>query len=206
MYADTIVASPVTITGSIGVIGGWFYNKSFDSNLGVSTDFVKKGEHADIGFGFTLPFLGLTLPDRDLNPKEQEIIESTIKSTYKEFVTKVAAGRKKSYNYIDSIGQGRIWSGTDGLKNGLVDILGGLSTAINIAALKAGIQGKDYKIKEYPNPGLIDFNKFLPHPFGFEVQSNKILDDLKFRFENNGKPLMMLPIDDMGLMKDTPLN
>jgi protease-4 len=201
MYGDTIVASPNTITGSIGVIGGWAYNNGFENKLGVSTDFVKKGEHADLGFGFTLPFIGITIPDRDLTPAEQAKAESTIKSMYKDFVKRAAAGRKKSFEYIDSIGQGRVWSGTAGLKNGLIDILGGLSTAINIAAKKAGLSGLQYDIVEYPEPGLINFNKLMPNPFGIESQSNKMLDDLKFRFKYNGQPMPLIPIENMQLME-----
>jgi protease-4 len=201
MYGDTIVASPNTITGSIGVIGGWAYNNGFENKLGVSTDFVKKGEHADLGFGFTLPFIGITIPDRDLTPAEQAKAESTIKSMYKDFVKRAAAGRKKSFEYIDSIGQGRVWSGTAGLKNGLIDILGGLSTAINIAAEKAGLSGLQYDIVEYPEPGLINFNKLMPNPFGIESQSNKMLDDLKFRFKYNGQPMPLIPIENMQLME-----
>jgi protease IV len=201
MYGDTIVAAPNTITGSIGVIGGWTYNKGLDNKLGVTTDFVKKGDHADIGFGFTFPFLDITLPDRDLTPAEQAKAESTIKSMYKDFASKVAAGRKKSFDYIDSIGQGRVWSGTAGRKNGLVDVLGGLSTAINIAAEKANLTGKQYNIVEYPEPGLINLNNLVPKPFGIDIRSNKIIDDLKFRFKYNGQPIPILPVEDMQLME-----
>jgi len=200
MYADTIVAAPNTLTGSIGVIGGWAYNKGFDSTIGVTTDFVKKGEHADLGFGFTVPFIGVTLPDRNLTPLEQQKAESMIKYYYKEFVSKVASGRKSSFGYIDSIGQGRVWSGSDGLKNGLVDVLGGISEAINIAVDKAGLKNEPYEIVEYPKPGLINLSEFIPKPFGIETKSNKIIEELKFRFENNGKPLPLLPLEDMEII------
>ncbi|MDR3628336.1 MAG: S49 family peptidase [Ignavibacteriaceae bacterium] len=202
MYGDTIVAAPNTITGSIGVIGGWAYNKEFDSKLGVTTDYVKKGEHADIGFGFTFPFIGITLPDRDLTGPEQEKAELTIKTMYKDFVSRAASGRNKSFDYIDSIGQGRVWSGTAGLKNGLVDVLGGLSTAIDIAAKKAGLTGLKYDIIEYPEPGFIYISKLLPSSLGFEQKSGGMLDDLKFRIKNNGLPMPMLPAEDMQLLNE----
>jgi protease-4 len=201
MYGDTIVAAPNTITGSIGVIGGWAYNKGFDSKLGITTDFVKKGEHADLPFGFTIPFIGITLPDRNLTPLEQAKARSTIMSMYKDFVGKVASGRNKSFAYIDSIGQGRVWSGTAGLKNGLVDVLGGLSTAIDIAAKKAGLSETQYIIVEFPEPGLVNFDNLLPKPFGIESQSFKIPDDIKFRFKYNGQPLPLLPIEYIQLME-----
>jgi protease-4 len=201
MYGDTILAAPNTITGSIGVIGGWAYNKGFDSMLGVSTDFVKKGDHADLGFGFTLPFIGLTIPDRDLTAAEKTKAESTIKNMYKDFVNKVASGRKKSFDYIDSVGQGRVWSGTAGLKNGLIDVLGGLSTAIDIAAQKAGLCGLQYTIIEYPAPGLLNLNNIIPNPFNIQIRSNKMMDDLIFRFKNNGQPMPLLPLDDIQLIE-----
>ncbi len=200
MYADTIVAAPMTLTGSIGVIAGWAYNKGFESKIGVSTDFVKRGEHADLAFGFTVPFIGVTLPDRNLTSLEQQKAESIIKSYYKEFVSKVASGRKESFSHIDSIGQGRVWSGEAGLKNGLVDVLGGLSDAIHIAAEKADIKNLPYEIIEYPEPAWINLNEFIPKPFGLETGTNQIIEDLKFRFENNGKPLPMLPLEDMELV------
>lgn len=197
MYADTIVAAPNTMTGSIGVIGGWAYNKGFDSMIGVTTSHVQVGAHADLGFGFTFPFLGITLPDRDLTPDEQAKAESSIETMYHEFVGKVAAARNRSYSYIDSIGQGRVWSGTAGFKNGLVDVIGGLSTAIKIAAEKAGLKGCEYDIAEFPKPGLFNFSSLLPKFSGFGFEQSGILNDLKFRFKNNGRPMPMLPLEDM---------
>jgi protease-4 len=71
MYGDKIVAAPHTITGSIGVIGGWFYNAGLKEKLGMTTDRVQAGDHADIGFGMVLPFLGLGVPDRNLTEWER---------------------------------------------------------------------------------------------------------------------------------------
>jgi len=94
MYADTIVAAPNTITGSIGVIGSFIYNKTLKQNLGMSVDHVQKGKFADLGFGATLPLIGLTIPDRDFTDKELQTAEIGIKTLYKGFVDKVALGRK----------------------------------------------------------------------------------------------------------------
>ena len=85
MYADTIVAAPNTITGSIGVIGGWYYNISLKQSLGISTDLVKAGNHADLGFGMKLPLIGIGLPDRNLTDDEWNIMEREIKNNYKMF-------------------------------------------------------------------------------------------------------------------------
>jgi protease-4 len=203
MYGDTILAAPNTITGSIGVIGGWAYNKGFKEKLGVTTDYVKHGEHSDLGFGMTLPFIGLTLPDRDLTPFEQKRIDNSILTMYKEFVGKVAAGRNKSFAFIDSIGQGRVWSGFDGKNNGLVDILGGMSDALDVAVNKAGLSGKEYEVKEYPPAPLFNFNFFMPKIPGFRLEEESIIKDIKFRFQYNGIPLPVLPLEDMDYV---PLN
>lgn len=199
MYGDTIVAAPGTITGSIGVIGGWYYNKDFKDKLGVSTDFVKRGEHADIGFGFTLPLIGITLPDRDLTDKEQQKAEFLIKDMYRDFVGKVSAGRNMKYEEVDKIGEGREWSGADALNNGLIDVLGNLNDAIDIAAKKAGL--KDYDLIEMPEPPFFDFNLFMPRFFGIEIEKNSLIEDLKFRLKQNGKPMPMLPAGEYELIK-----
>lgn len=199
MYADTIVAAPNTITGSIGVIGGWLYNKSAKESLGISTDFVKTGEHADLGFGMTMPFFGLTLPDRNLTDNERGMMEHSIKALYKDFVQKVADGRKKNSDSIEAIAQGRVWSGYDGKANGLVDVLGGLSDAISIAKEKAGIVREEkVKIVEYPAMGLFNLDVFAPRLFGIDVKKDATIEYLKFRLEHNGEPLPILPMDFMG--------
>jgi protease-4 len=197
MYGDTVLAAPNTITGSIGVIGGWAYNKGLKEKIGVSTDFVKKGEHADIGFGMTIPFIGLSLPDRDLTPFEQKKIDNTILTTYKDFVAKVAGGRNKSFAYIDSIGQGRVWSGYDGKSIGLVDILGGMPEALDIAVNKAGLLGKEYEVKEYPPAPFFNFNFFLPKIPGFSIEEEPVLRNIKFRLQYNGIPMPVLPMEEM---------
>jgi protease-4 len=203
MYADTIVAAPRTITGSIGVIGGWVYNKGLKEALGISTDFVKVGAHADLGFGMRLPLVGIQIPDRNLTTEERGIAETSIKAMYKEFVEKVSLGRKKQVGDIEPIAQGRVWSGLDGKQNGLVDVLGGLETAINIAKERAGIpKDQDISIIEMPKKGLIDFSMFMPKLFGIETQiaSDPMIELLKFRIRHNGEPLPMLPIEDLDMM------
>jgi protease-4 len=197
MYADTIVAAPNTITGSIGVIGMWVYNKDLKENLGLSTDFVKVGKFSDLTFGATIPLLGLTIPDRNLNDEELSKAEINIKSIYKNFVNKVASGRNKSFDQIDEIGQGRVWSGADGLKNGLVDILGGLDDAIRIAVERAGLKNKKYEIVEMPGRPLINFNQFIPSfvPGFIKLDNDPFLKDLNLRIMNNGLPMPVLPMD-----------
>jgi protease-4 len=200
MYADTIVAAPNTITGSIGVIGGWLYNKELKEKLGMTTDLVKAGAHADLGFGFTLPLLGVGLPDRNLNENERAKAELAIKAFYKEFVGKVATGRRTTKDKIESIAEGRVWSGTDGKTVGLVDQLGGLEVAIQIAKHKAGIApGDEVEIVEMPKPGWIDLSSFIPRLVGIEagIQDDPLIQQLKFRLQHNGLPLPMMPLDEL---------
>ncbi len=203
MYADTIVAAPGTVTGSIGVIGGWMYNKGLKETLGLSTDFVKVGAHADFWFGFRMPFIGLGIPDRNLSTEERCLAETGIKAMYKEFVEKVSFGRKMKFDEVEPIAQGRVWSGLDGKQNGLVDVLGGMETAINIAKERAGIQkDRDVTIIEMPKKELIDFSMFMPKLFGIEtkIAADPTIELLKFRLKHNGEPLPMLPMEDMEMM------
>jgi protease-4 len=136
--ADTIFAQPNTITGSIGVFGIIpNMQKFFNNKLGITFDGVQTGKFADLG-----------TVSRPLTDAERMIFQLEVNKTYDTFTKKVADGRKKSQSYIDSIGQGRVWSGTEALKNGLVDRLGNIDDAIASAAKKAKI--KDFKIVNYP--------------------------------------------------------
>ncbi|KFD38661.1 signal peptide peptidase SppA [Schleiferia thermophila] len=138
--ADTIVAQPTTITGSIGVFGLFFSAQDLLNNkLGVRFDVVKTHEFADFG-----------AVDRPLKESEKRFLQQYIDKFYGEFLQKVATGRKLDSLFVDSIGQGRVWTGEWGLKLGLVDVHGGLNDALKIAAKKAGLE--TYKVVEYPEP------------------------------------------------------
>ncbi len=195
MYGDTIVAAPGTITGSIGVIGGMLYNKGMLDSAGITVDHVKKGNHADIGFGFVIPLLNMPIPDRNMNSEERLVVEKMIRGMYKEFVTKVSLGRNRSFDDIAKVAQGHVFSGMDGLNNGLVDVLGGLDKSINIAADKAGLKKDEYDIVTFPEPGLFDVNIFMPKLISTEIADNPVIQNIKVRVQNNGKPLLMMPIE-----------
>jgi protease-4 len=198
MYGDKIVASPITISGSIGVIGGWIYNNGLKDTLGFSTDHVKVGKHADLGFGFTMPYLNIGVPDRNLTEEERSIMETEIRSMYQTFVAKVASGREKTAAEIEAIAQGRVWSGVDAKENGLVDDLGGLEKSIAIAKELARIPVHDkVTVVEYPEPGLLDFSMFMPKILPFSLEDDPVLKHIKFRLEHNGKPMPVLPLDDV---------
>lgn len=139
MAADTIVAQPNTITGSIGIFGLMFNAKGFLNNkLGITTETVKTGELSDI-MTFTRP----------LNDAEKAIIQAQVESGYESFTSKAALGRNMHIDTLKSYASGRVWSGTEAKDRGLVDVLGGLDDAISIAAEKAGI-GSDYSVRYYP--------------------------------------------------------
>jgi len=136
--AQTIVASPNTITGSIGVFGVLFNGKDFLKNkLGITTDIAETNEHADLGSFF-----------RPLTDQEKSIVQLEVDKIYKSFVTRVSEGRNKSFEHVDSIGGGRVWSGVNAKTIGLIDEFGGLNKAIEIAAQKAGL--KKYRVVDYP--------------------------------------------------------
>ena len=136
--ADKIYAHPNTITGSIGVFGMIPNIKNFVNNtLGITFDGVKTAENADIMTSI-----------EPLTPYQTETIRHTIDVIYKTFIGHVAEGRNMTTIAVDSIGQGRVWSGTDALKIGLVDELGGINEAIAAAAELANIT--EYKITELP--------------------------------------------------------
>ena len=203
MYADTIVAAPNTITGSIGVIGGWAYNKSLKEKMGISTDMVKSGKHADLSLGFSIPFIGVGLPDRNLTDEERPKMEHSIRSFYKEFVQKVAIGRHSTFEKIEPLAQGHVYSGVDGKALGLVDVLGGLETAIQIAKERAGIaRNEEVEIIELPQPGLLDFSMFSPKLFGVSAGflDDPVINHLKFRLQHNGEPMPLLPLDQMDVV------
>lgn len=136
--ADSIFAMPNTITGSIGVFGMMFNTQAFfNDKLGVSFDSEKNAPYAD--------FPNMNRPMTD---QEKTFIQNGVDSIYKTFKSRVALGRKLDIAYVDSIGQGRVWTGTAGLQNGLVDAIGGLDRAISSAAALAKI--KDYHVVNYP--------------------------------------------------------
>ncbi len=204
MDADTIVASPMTITGSIGVIGGWFYNKGIADSMGINTEIVKTGKYADLGYPFRLPIIPLGLPDRNLTEDEKAQMADYIKTHYKEFVQYVADGRDKSYEEIDSVAQGRVWTGKRAKDIGLIDEYGGLQKAIDIAKEAAGIDPDDeIMIKEYPKQELFDINALFGSVFGFEVKKDEeTLEELKFLLENNGIPLPIMSLDYLKYVQD----
>ncbi len=146
--ADEIIAEPTTITGSIGVFGLLPNAKELmEDKLGITMDTVSTNSHS------AAPSLYYPL-----ETKEARVLQNAIEDFYSTFLTRVADGRNMTVAQVDSIGQGRVWSGEQARKIGLVDSLGSLSVAIKIAANKAKIN--DYTIQEMPHQ-VNPFQKFL---------------------------------------------
>lgn len=146
--ANEVVADAMTLTGSIGVFGLIISaEKLMREKLSVNTEVVRTHAHADMG------------NHRLLTEEERAIIQRSVENVYDVFTRRVAAGRGKTQAEVDSIGQGRIWSGTDALRIGLVDTLGGLQLAISRAAELADLD--DYQIREYPKRDQDQFEKLM---------------------------------------------
>lgn len=138
--ADSIFAQPNTITGSIGVFGTIpNMQKLWNNHLGITFDGVKTGKYAD--------FLSGSF-DRPLSADEQQILQGEVNRIYQTFLKRVADGRGMTPEQVDSIGQGRVWSGEQALANGLVDRLGSIDDALAAAASKAGVE--EYQVVKYP--------------------------------------------------------
>ncbi len=135
--ADTIVAEPTTLTGSIGVFGLIPNIEGLTNKLGLSMDVVKTNEYADFGVMM-----------RPLNHGEKNLMQSYVNRIYGLFVDRCAEGRNMSTEAIEKIAEGRVWTGEMALELGLVDVLGGVQTALDIAVQKADIE--NYTICTYP--------------------------------------------------------
>jgi protease-4 len=136
--ADSVFADANTITGSIGVFSILPNFQSFFKNkLGISFDGVKTGPYADLGNS-----------TRPLTEAEKRFMQSGVDTIYHTFKSRVADGRKKDIVYIDSIAQGRVWTGSRAISVGLVDRIGTMQDAVNCVVGMAKL--KSYRIKEYP--------------------------------------------------------
>lgn len=168
--ADSIFSMPSTITGSIGVFGiipnmeGFFRNK-----LGVTFDAVRTSPYADAGAIY-----------RPLTESEKKMMQASIDLIYDQFKTRVADGRKLDINFVDSIAQGRVWTGRRALEIGLVDRLGGVYDAIECAARMAGLE--TYHLAVYPEPqGFFERLFGKSEPLSFRDQLKKELGEEQFQ-------------------------
>lgn len=166
--ADTIVANKTTITGSIGIYGSFMtFGKTFEK-FGVTFDRVKTHELSDIMSG-----------TRSMLPNEKAMLQAWIERGYDTFVTRCADGRETDFASIDSVGQGRVWSGIDAKRVGLIDTYGDLHESIKIAAEMADLE--EYRLQEVPR--LKSFTERLLE----DLQSGTANTLLKLRFGDEWK-------------------
>ena len=136
--ADTIVAQPTTLTGSIGIFGMFPNFAGVADKIGVNFSTVKTNDIADLGNAM-----------RPMTDSERAIIQNHVNRGYELFISRCAEGRNTSNDEIKLVAEGRVWTGSDALSIGLVDVLGGLDEAIAIAAAKAELTD-NYAVAEYP--------------------------------------------------------
>lgn len=187
---DSIFSNPTTITGSIGVFGiipnmqGFFKNK-----LGITFDGVKTGPYADAG-----------TVTRPMSENEKRMVQAEIENIYAVFKKRVADARKRDIVYIDSIAQGRVWTGQRALGIGLIDKFGGLGDAIQCAARMAKVS--DYYLREYPEPvDIFDqlFGRSAPMNYSNKLKEElgeenyKVFNEMRKVQEISGKIQTRLP-------------
>jgi protease-4 len=194
-YGDRIFAEPTTITGSIGVFGVQFDVKKLTGDFGLSFDTVKTGKFADV--------ISITRPK---TPEELAVFQRMVDWIYGEFIGKVAESRKLKRETVEEIAQGRVWSGTEAKKLGLVDEIGGLDAAIAYAATQAKL-GSNYRLVEYPRTkelfeALQDFmEKIAPN----NARAPGLAMQLAQRIESEVKVLRTFN-DPQGVYARLPLN
>lgn len=213
MPGQKILTTPLTITGSIGVIGGWVYDDGVSGKTGFSADGVQRGSHSDLFTGIRFPLLG-RLPERPLDDKENAIVKKTILELYEDFKVEVAEARGIPVGDVQEIAQGRVWMGGDGIERGICDEYGGLLDAIDEARELAGIDPDDeVRITEFPKRKLFLFPGFGPSlpgggavlgalhglfagdetPGDPEEDVDYGMDYLKIIARSNGEAMLLLP-------------
>ncbi len=161
--ADRIVAEPTTITGSIGVFGAVPNVSELSDRIGINAEQIGTNKRS-VGYSVFEP----------MNEDFYAVTKESIERVYNTFVSKVAAGRNMTYEQVDSIAQGRVWTGKEAMEKGLVDELGGLEDALRAAADMAGIT--EYRIRNYPDYEK-EFKDLFKGPFGM-VRENLIKNEI----------------------------
>jgi len=163
--ADKIMASPGTITGSIGVIIGYTNFKALLDKIGLTPVVIKSGKYKDIGS-----------PVRDMSDEEKKIIQDFTVQVHEQFISAIAEGRKLKRSVVESMADGRIMTGETAKNLGLVDQLGNFEDAVALAGKLAGIEGKITKV--YPKEQHLSFFKFLTGESPREIINRAINSEL----------------------------
>jgi protease-4 len=184
MGADRIVASPGTITGSIGAFSGKFVTSGLRQRLKVATDVLRLNPNADM-YGSTAPF----------TPEQKAKLGTSLDRVYDTFTSRVAEGRRLSPEAVDAVARGRVWTGADAAERGLVDVLGGFATALREAKQLAGLDPDEpVAVATFPKAGPLD--RFRPKESSEPAAARLVawlawsllaaLDDLEHRAERSG--------------------
>ena len=190
---DTILASPHTLTGSIGVFGMHFsLGQMMETKLGITYDHVSTSDYADM-------FSGM----RPLRDSERALFERSLGQIYTAFLERVAESRGMTVDAVDAIGQGRIWTGEAALHAGLVDQLGGLDDAVEIAAEMAGLEKDQYRIRRLPRPRtlmdryldlfMVRIRSFFESPIEAQLRAEARLLEEVVRL--HATPIARFPLD-----------
>jgi protease-4 len=181
--ADTIIAQNLSLIGSIGVFAGKFSLKNLYEKIELNNVYMKRGKNAGI---FSL--------NSKFTDSERKVVQGMISDFYYKFVTKVAESRNRSYDEIDNIARGRVWSGLKGIDINLIDMIGGLDEAIEIAKDMANIEDEtSVRLIYYPKSRsffnqlfsrFIIYSKLITNPVG---QLEEFLQDIQI------KPLLLMP-------------
>jgi len=164
--ANKIVASSATLTGSIGIFGLFPSGEKLANKMGASYDGIGTNKNTLLGEQvISIPFLGAgLLPARPLNEGEFAMLQAYVERGYDAFLSRCAEGRNMSKAALDSIGQGRVWAGAQAVSIGLADTLGGIETALEMAANMANLEY--YSIEEYPRV-KDPFERFFEEAFKY---------------------------------------
>jgi protease-4 len=184
MTGDPIVAYPETMTGSIGVVFGKPNLHGLYDKLGITKDSVQRGKHADIDSDYT-----------SLAGDERRILRDGIDESYKDFVGKVAEARRRGFNDIEPLAQGRVWMGSQAKARGLVDELGGLDSAIELVKQKAHIPaGERVSLVMYPpRRSLLDIVMRRPQDDILESKLAQAFGRMPYHAWMKGGFLRMMP-------------
>ena len=149
MPADKVVASAGTITGSIGVLAGKQVIRETLQRVGVNREQVSTGRYAD-----------MFSTDRPFDDEEWARLERWLDRVYDDFTGKAAEDRGLPVEELRAVARGRVWTGADAVRHGLVDELGGLERAVELAAIDAGFSREDVEVRVLPKPSLVE--RFFP--------------------------------------------
>jgi protease-4 len=209
MESDRIFTTPLTVTGSIGVISGWVWDAGVGARTGFSASGVQRGAHADLLTGIRFPFVDARLPGRPLSEAERTRARELIEGMYGEFVAKVAAARGLDEQRVREIGGGRVWMGGDAVERNLCDDFGTLLDAVEEAAGRAGLDPDDVILEEYPPRRRFRIPRLLPEMPSFGTALGEAGGDESYDWRyiqeiarHPGEPLLLTPPEALSALEE----